>query len=218
MRSTSVRRARERAPFGVVVPVRAFTFGNTRLAAGLDPAARAELSRNLATRSVEAAQGAPVVVVTSAPEVVAWGASRGLDVVPDPGSLDAAARAGAVALAGRGCRRVVIAHADLPFARDYRVVTHDAGMPLAVVVPCHRDDGTPVLSLPAAAAADFGYAYGPGSFRRHLAAARAAGLAVRVVRVGALAFDVDTLADVDLLEQDDPTLLGTRRDRARTDR
>ena len=46
-----------------------------------------------------------------------------------------------------------------------------AACPVAVAVPCHRDDGTPVLSLPTAVAG-FVFAYGPGSFRRHAAAAR----------------------------------------------
>ena len=77
-------------------------------------------------------------------------------------------------------------------------------------MPCHHDDGTPVLSIPTAAAATFAFAYGPGSFRRHVAAARAAGLAVRVVRDPALAFDVDTVDDVATLERMDPTLLGAR--------
>ena len=42
----------------------------------------------------------------------------------------------------------------------------------------------------------FPFAYGPGSFRRHLAGARAAGLAVRVVRDPLLGFDVDLPSDL----------------------
>lgn len=199
-----------RRDHGVVVPVRAFRLGNTRLAAGLDDTTRAALARQLATRVVRAAGAAPVVVVTSDPEVVEWATATGLHVVADPGSLAAAAGAGVLALARRGCRRAVVAHADLPFATSFAAVTHDAGTPVAALVPCHHDDGTPVLSIPTGAAGSFSFAYGPGSFRRHVAAARAAGLAVRVVRDPGLAFDVDTLDDVAALERHDPTLLGVR--------
>ena len=58
-----------------------------------------------------------------------------------------------------------------------------------------RDDGTPVLSLPTAATG-FVFAYGPGSFRRHAAAARAAGLGFRVRRDGRLGRDVDAPEDL----------------------
>lgn len=198
-----------RRDHGVVVPVRAFRLGNTRLAADLDDHTRTTLARRLATRVVAAAGDVPVVVVTAAEEVVEWAATVGAHVVDDPGSLDGAARLGVEALARLGCRRAVVAHADLPFVSSFAPVVHDAGTPTAVLVPCHHDDGTPVLSIPTAAAS-FQFAYGAGSFRRHVAAARRATLAVRVVRDRALAFDVDTIDDVAVLARRDPSLLGTR--------
>jgi 2-phospho-L-lactate guanylyltransferase len=66
---------------------------------------------------------------------------------------------------------------------------------VVTAVPCHRDDGTPVLSLPTAAR-QFVFAYGPGSFRRHAASARAAGLAFRVLRDRGLGRDVDAPEDL----------------------
>ena len=45
--------------------------------------------------------------------------------------------------------RVVVAHADLPRATTFRRVIGDGAQPIVTLVPCHRDDGTPVLSLPA---------------------------------------------------------------------
>jgi len=64
------------------------------------------------------------------------------------------------------------------------------------VVPCHRDDGTPVLSVPTDTDTEFEFAYGEDSFRRHVALARRHGLAVRVVRDPNLAFDVDVSDDL----------------------
>lgn len=182
---------------GVVIPIRAFALGKARLAGHLPDGERSALARRLAENVVHAAAGLPVVVVTSDGEVGAWAAALGVDVVADPGSLDRAAASGREHLFTRGVTRVVVAHADLPDARTFAPVLMDASQPIAVLVPCHRDDGTPVLSVPTAAR--FAFAYGSGSFRRHIVAARAAGLAVRVVRDPALAFDIDTVDDLELL-------------------
>jgi 2-phospho-L-lactate guanylyltransferase len=185
------------ASTGVVVPIRAFALGKERLAERLGPDERAELSRRFATHVVAAAGELPVVVVTSAPEVVVWARELGVATVADPGSLDAAAATGRAVLAEQGCVRAVIAHADLPFARSLAPVAGDGDEPVVVLVPDHRDDGTPVLSIPVAA--PFRFAYGPGSFRRHVAEAGRHGLAVRVVRDPDLAFDVDLPADLERL-------------------
>jgi len=179
---------------GVVLPVRSFVLGKARLAAHLDGPSRRELSEEMAERVRVAAQDRPVVVVTGDPEVDAWARARRASVVADPGGLDAAARVGVEWCRERGLARAVVAHGDLPLARSLSTVDHDAGRPVAVLVPCHRDDGTTVLSLPTWSLLPF--AYGPGSFRRHQAAARRAGLAVRIVRDPSLAFDVDVDADL----------------------
>jgi 2-phospho-L-lactate guanylyltransferase len=179
---------------GVVIPIRAFALGKARLAGALDAAERAVLGRRWAEHVVGAAAGHPGVVVSSDPEVRDWADGQGLLVLDDPGTLDAAADVGRAALRERGCARVVVAHADLPRARTLAGVVRDGSRPVVVLVPCHRDDGTPVLSVPADA--DFRFAYGPGSFRRHAVEARRLGLGVRVVRDAELAFDVDVPADL----------------------
>jgi 2-phospho-L-lactate/phosphoenolpyruvate guanylyltransferase len=179
---------------GVVLPIRSFVLGKARLAADLDDAARAELGRRLADRVADAATPYTVVVVTSAPEVRSWAAARQLAVLDDPGSLDSAASRGQEHLAAAGLARVVVAHADLPRARSLAGVVRDGSQPVVAFVPCHRDDGTNVLSLPADTA--FRFSYGPGSFRRHAAEARRLGLGVRVVRDPDLAFDVDVPEDL----------------------
>lgn len=186
---------------GVVIPVRAFAAGKARLAGVLDEPTRAALGRTLADRVVAAAGTLPVLLVTSAPEVVEWAAGRGLEHLADPGrGLDAAVAAGRDHFAAAGFRRIVIAHADLPRARPGALERFATDGPdIVTIVPCHRDDGTPVLAVPAAARFDF--AYGPGSARAHGRAARAAGLAVRVVRDPDLGYDVDVPADLEALPE-----------------
>lgn len=183
---------------GVVIPVRAFALGKARLAEHLDDATRTQLARRLADRVAAASGELPTVVVSAAPDVREWARARGLDVLDDPGTLDAAAAAGCRWLATRDRARAVIAHADLPFARSLAPLARDGARPVVAVVPCHRDDGTTVLSVPADV--PFRFAYGPGSFRRHAAEARRLGLGFRVVRDADLAFDVDVPDDLDRLD------------------
>ena len=180
---------------GVVIPIRSFEAGKSRLGARLDPARRADLLRAMAENVVAAAGSMPVAVVSGAGEVRRWATALGLTVIDDPGSLNLAAAAGLGWAASVGLDRIIVAHADLPLATTLAPVAADGRQPVVVAVPCHRDDGTPVLSLPTSATA-FVFAYGPGSFRRHAAAARAAGLAFRVRRDGRLGRDVDAPEDL----------------------
>jgi 2-phospho-L-lactate guanylyltransferase len=183
---------------GVVIPLRSFTLGNTRLADALDDDARGALARAMARRVVAAALPRPIVVVSSAPEVVAWATANNLASIADPGSLDAAADAGRAWMRARHVARVVVAHGDLPLVTTFDAVTGDGAAPVAVIVPDRDDDGTPVLSLPVDA--PFAFGYGPGSFARHTEEAARCALRVRVERVPELRFDVDVPDDLDLID------------------
>lgn len=184
---------------GVVIPIRAFAVGKARLSETLEDAPRVELAQRMADRVLAAAGALPVVVVSSADDVRAWGNRHRVTVIDDPGGLDAAAAAGIAWCAGHGMVRAVIAHADLPHAPAGSLARFaaDDALPIVDLVPCHRDDGTPVLSVPIPSR--FRFAYGPGSFRAHVANARQVGLAVRVVRDPDLGFDVDLPADLEAL-------------------
>lgn len=179
---------------GIVIPLRSFRESKRRLANVLDDDAREDLCRDLAERVLTAAGSAPVAVITSDPAVAAWARAAACTVLADPGSLDAAAATGCTWARDAGCDRVVVAHADLPLVTSFAPVLGDGTAPVAVIVPDHRDDGTPVISIPATTR--FAFAYGPGSAARHIAAAGACGLAVRIVRDPDLAFDVDIADDL----------------------
>lgn len=179
---------------GVVVPIRSFRLGKARLADALTEHDRVALAREMAATALDAARGLPIVVVSSDPDVTTWAQSRGVPVIDDHGSLDAAAADGRSWVAAAGLARVVVVHADLPLIRSLEPVVAAGGPSVAVVVPCHRNDGTPVLALPVAA--PFRFAYGAGSFRRHCAEGRRIGLEVRVVDDPELRFDVDVADDL----------------------
>jgi 2-phospho-L-lactate/phosphoenolpyruvate guanylyltransferase len=190
--------SRSQPDAGIVVPLRSFTLGKARLAEVLSETDREVLARSMAESVVNAAAARPVVIVSSATEVVAWARDHGCSVIDDPGSLDAAAAAGRLWALDRGLARYAVVHADLPLARSLDAVVGDGDAPVAVIVPDHRDDGTPVISLPTAV--EFSFAYGPGSAARHADEARGRSLTVRIVRDPALAFDVDLPADLAALD------------------
>ena len=182
---------------GVIVPIRSFS-AKARLTGFLDDEQRARVIQHMATRVVEAASPMQVLVVTSAPEVRSWAHQLGIKTIEDPGSLDAAASAGVAALRRTGMTRAGIAHADLPLARTLSSVVVGIDDDEVALVPCHREDGTNVLSLPTAA--DFRFAYGPRSFVRHVAETRRLGLELRIVRAPDLMVDVDEPEDLQHLD------------------
>ena len=181
---------------GVVIPLRAFASGKARLASVLDDAQRGELATMMANCVVAAAGELPIVIVSSAVEVQEWASTHGLAVIDDPGTgLDGAASKGGDHLRDRGFQRVIVAHADLPRARPGALVPFAAiDVGTVAMVRAHRDDGTPVLSVPADP--PFPYSYGIGSATRHATLAGELGFAVEIVHDAALAYDVDLPEDL----------------------
>lgn len=176
----------------VLVPVKAFGQAKRRLAPVLDPIGRARLARAMATTVVAAAGRLPVAVVCDDTEVAEWARSLGVDVVWTPAhGLNRAVSTGVRRLAESGAGQVIVAHADLPLARDLSLVAGGNGV---TIVPDGADDGTNVICVPSRCG--FTFAYGPGSFNRHQAEARRLGLPVRVVREPSLVHDVDRPVDL----------------------
>jgi 2-phospho-L-lactate guanylyltransferase len=185
-------------PTAVLVPIKAFATAKGRLASTLDADARAALARRMAATVLDAAAPLPVLVVTGDDEVAAFARAKGAEVLGEPGGgLNAAVAAGVEHLAGRGFDEAVIAHADLPLATGLAALT--GGVDACTLVPDRRGDGTNVLVVPTGAG--FRFAYGPGSFARHVAEAERLGLAVRAVRDSRLGWDVDVPEDLVGLEE-----------------
>ena len=176
----------------VLIPVKAFDQAKNRLADTLSPADRARLARDLAERVVRAAAPLPVFIACEDDAVAQWAASVGATAIrTNGGGLSAVVDQGVVTVAHAGFTMVCIAHGDLPAASDLGRLVEHAGVTL---VPDRHGDGTNILCVPTAVG--FRFAYGPGSFRRHVAEAQRLALPIRIVHDDALAWDVDTSADL----------------------
>ncbi len=182
---------------GVLVPVKAFADAKQRLGEVLPAIDRERLARAMATRVVGAAAPLSVWVVTDDDEVAVWAVQQGATPLrQERAGLNAAVTDAVAVLAAAGVDRVIVAHGDLPFATDLAALAEGDGVTL---VPDRHDDGSNVLVVPTGAG--FRFAYGAGSFARHLLEAERLNLAVRVVHDPGLGWDVDRPADLVALEE-----------------
>ena len=174
----------------VLIPVKGFRQAKRRLGGSMSDEERVRWCGRWPKGSWPPAPRSPSPSSATTPR---WptGPALGATVMWEPGhGLNGAVEAGVEQLAAAGVERVTVAHGDLPRARDLGALAPFDGITL---VPDRQDDGTNVLRLPAGCG--FRFAYGPGSFRSHLAEAVRLGLPVRVLRIPALAYDVDWPAD-----------------------
>lgn len=190
-----------------IVPLKSPQTAKSRLATVLSPHERRDLFFELARRVIVALRATPriaqVAVVTASDDVAAFARQCGAVVLRQPQD-EGTAQAFAAAIAQlRPLRddKLLMMAGDLPLIVPHAVealldvaANHDV-----VVVPDRLGVGTNALlcSPPDAIAPCFG----ADSFRRHLAAARAANLSHRALRVDELALDIDVPADLEHLQR-----------------
>lgn len=183
-----------------LIPIKSLDVAKTRLARVLTPSDRRALAWTLAERTLGVVAGGGfqrVAVVTSDQTVAELARALGLTVLADRGHDHSSAVAAACRWAiDKGAVGIVTLAADLPLltASDVSAL-HDLLAPdTLVIAPDHTGRGTNAIGV---APPVFPFAFGPGSRRRHVASARALGLAVRVLCRDGLAIDVDRPADLD---------------------
>ena len=175
----------------VLIPIRSFDDSKSRLAGALDHEARRHLTMRMAAQVIAAARDLPVRIVTDDSGVVDWAHNQGVGVLSVGEQGLNPSVAAAVAHAARvGYRRAIVAHADLPAAHDLSVMDG----PGVCIAPDRARDGSNVMCVPTDA--DFEFAYGPESFRRHCVEAERLGLTLTVVDDDSLAWDVDDPDDL----------------------
>ena len=190
----------------LIVPVKPFGEGKSRLAAVLSSAERAEFSRRWLTHVLATARNwarlAGMVVISRDPAVLAlasaWGA---LPLVEEHEDLNSAlAQARQVALEA-GAEGVLVLPSDLPLlTRQDLVELHDLALEGngVIIAPSH-DGGTNALLLRPPHAIP--YAFGEKSFARHLALAADVGLPSRIYNSSTLALDIDYPEDLLVLDR-----------------
>ena len=192
---------------GAVLPIKDFGQAKWRRAGFLDADERQALAQAMAEDVLETLSRGPglaeIVVVTRDARACDLAARYGARVLAEPaneGQSAAVARA-AAALGRAGTESLLQVPDDVPGASVDEVVTvlaehasaPDAG-PAVTLVPAHDRRGTNcVLCSPPTA---LPFAFGHDSFEPHCEAARARGIAPRIVPLPGLGLDIDTPDDL----------------------
>jgi 2-phospho-L-lactate/phosphoenolpyruvate guanylyltransferase len=183
-----------------ILPVKSFSAAKQRLAGLLGAGSRQALAQAMFSDVLTSLRHVPgldaVAVVTS--DRVAESAALGERVQllrdTEQAGQSEAALIGIRYAQSAGYERVLLVPGDTPL-----VESHDVGALLELatpvaIVPDRQGTGTNALLL--APSDVIAPSFGPGSFDRHVAAARAAGVEYAVARIPALMFDVDTPDDL----------------------
>lgn len=182
----------------VVIPLRSFDAGKSRLSAVLDVSARQALITAMLTDVLDAVFGCrlnDVVIAACGEHAMAVANRLGVralsDETPNGGLNAALTRTLKTGLVGG--RTTMIVAADLPRIRTTDLTAVLASQAPVVIAPTH-DAGTAVLLQRPPAIIPL--AYGANSAFRHAANAQALGLGVVQVRREGLLGDLDTPADL----------------------
>ncbi len=191
-------------PIWALVPVKRTTHAKQRLAAVLSPPERAALAMAMAedvlTALAATASLDGVAVVTDDPAAQRLARRFGARLISKAAGdgYTAAVAGGTGELLCDGAAAVLVLPADVPLATGAEIATviaaHDDEPAFTIVPSRDRLGSNCILRSPPDSVA---LCFGPDSYRRHLAAARDAGIAPRVVQAAGIACDLDTPDDVD---------------------
>lgn len=173
----------------------------TRLADVLEPPERIDLVRSMLTAVLEAAGNAQTVhqVIVISPERDTVPAE--IPVLADTGeSLNTALVQAHTMVREFGCHEIVVLPADLPLVTSAEIdelvrAARAGGFAMATDA---AGVGTNALCL--MSTQPFRFQFGPDSRRLHLQEAQRLGSSPQVVHLPGLEFDVDSSADLDLLD------------------
>ena len=174
----------------LLLPIRGFD-GKTRLADSLGVPQRRSALEEMSRRAVKVGleTGLHVQVVTPSENVRRWAEEMGATAVDDGETgLNGACAAAVEWLAGEPW---IVAHADLPLVTARALDRVVEGMESGSVLVPSKDGGTSII----ARRGPFRFAYGPGSFHRHLAADPSA----IVITIPELSVDLDSARDLTTL-------------------
>ncbi|MFN6201250.1 MAG: 2-phospho-L-lactate guanylyltransferase [Acidobacteriota bacterium] len=192
----------------LLIPVKDLQQAKQRLAGVMNGAARMALATRMMERTLATAaqcqQADRVAVVTCYAPAVALATRLGLEVILEQQQISESASVdfGTQEAIGRGATAVLRLPIDLPMltgADIDSVFAADDGQPVVILVPSRDGTGTnAILRRPPDI---FPSQFGPGSFARHLAAARAAGISWRILENPRIALDLDDPDDLAICRQ-----------------
>jgi 2-phospho-L-lactate guanylyltransferase len=202
----------------VVIPVKPFKKGKSRLRAFFGRQDLYALNYNLFVQTIENVKSAAcfnhILVVSRDRHALAVAQQRGLEVCPEgqPSSLNLAINQATHWIMEHGGGQVLVLPTDLPKLRPEDVQEVKDQIPTlgVLIVPDHFYRGTNALGMSSPALIEA--AYGTNSFHNHSQQARQKNLNLRVYYNQAIMHDLDTAPDLELIRQDHHLLLPVPRE------
>ena len=189
-----------------VLPVKTLGNAKHRLGGVLGPHERRALFGAMLEDVLGALSRVPglagIAVVSRDPDVAALARRYGARLIVEDrdGGQTAAVTAAARQLAAEGVGGMITVPGDVPLitpADIEAVLASHGAAPAMTIVPARDGRGSNCIACSPPGA--IGFAFGDGSFERHLEAARKAGITPRVVERPGLGLDIDSPADLALL-------------------
>jgi 2-phospho-L-lactate guanylyltransferase len=191
-----------------IVPVKPLRLGKSRLSGVLSDEERAILNRMFLEQTLNVLRETPVVtqilVISRDPAALAIAREYGARTVLEDGNpdLNSALTRATMLARNYATRGVLVLPADLPLLAKEDLLgffEHVYKSPCVVITPDRHKNGTNALLM--APGGLIKYDFGPGSFGRHCAFAKAAGARLEIVQNEHIELDLDTPDDLTLLKQ-----------------
>ena len=187
----------------VIVPVKPLNQAKTRLAQVLSPEERQHLAETMLRHVLGVVQHVPqlmgTLVISRDNKALTIAREYGARTVQESGApeLNAALMRATQVISRLNGSAILILPADLPLIvqEDVQGIIHmGENEPSVVIATDQHQDGTNALFIRPPGL--FDYAYGPGSFRRHIDKGREAGAEVHVYQSERLSLDIDMPSDL----------------------
>jgi len=188
----------------VIIPVKPFVRAKSRLSATLTPDERSKLAENLLKHVLGVVRDVPQVagtlVISRDTKVLAIARDYGAHTVQESGAPElnnALMRATQVVGAWKA-GGVLVLPADLPLVERHDItdmIEMGRERNTVVIATDENDDGTNAMLVRPPGLIP--YAYGPGSFKRHMDLARGVSATVKIYRSERLALDIDLPEDLE---------------------
>jgi 2-phospho-L-lactate guanylyltransferase len=188
----------------VIIPVKPLKLAKSRLAAVISPDQRQEFAQALLRRTLEVVQNVPQVtgtlVISRDTKVLAIARDYKAFTVMESGApeLNAALMRATQVISGWHGDSVLVLPSDLPLLTSEDISAMiDLGKDYhsMVIATDQNEDGTNALMTTPPGLIQ--YAYGSGSYQRHIALAKAAGVSIKFYHSERLLLDVDLPEDLE---------------------
>lgn len=206
----------------VIVPVKPFRRGKSRLSGVLTEEERAQLNHALLENTLHALTGNrdinEVMVVTRDSAAIALTRECGFRTLQEDdenSDLNLALTRAAKVAQFAGATWILVLPADLPLLKPGTIASllrQKKGSPAILIAPDRREDGTNALLMSPPDALRF--EFGAQSFHKHVKQAQERKLPVQIIHDKALELDLDIPDDLDYLEEMSQETVDIPQDRA----